>query len=109
VLQPIEQVGSGVCAYSLGNLNGPPLLLRSAPSKLLGVLEVELSAADPGTARAAGSKPVLRAYRLHWFVQVRHRPGVRLVPLGDAEPRLRHRLERRLATLFPDLQGRPRG
>jgi poly-gamma-glutamate synthesis protein (capsule biosynthesis protein) len=105
VLQPIEWVGHGVCAYSLGNLNGPPLLLRSAPSRLLGVLEVELGAA--ATFRAAvdtAPDVALRMYRLRPFVQECHGSGVRLVPLAAAAPRLRHRLERRLGRLFPDLR-----
>ncbi len=105
VLQPIEWMGKGFCVYSLGNLNGPPLLLRSVPARLLGVLEVELGAAASSGTTATGAPGVaLRAYRLHPFVQLRYGSGASLIPLADAGPRLRHRLERRLGRLFPDLR-----
>ena len=94
VCQPIEWLRPGICLYSLGNLNGPTSLLRSWPSKLLGVFEVQLIADQRRRGGVAG-------YRLHPFVQQGRSPDVSLVPLDQAPRRLRAKVERRLRTIYP--------
>lgn len=97
VCQPIEWLDGGICLYSVGNLNGPTSLLRSWPSKLLGVFEVQLIS----TGRLRGR---IASYKLHPFVQQGRSRDVALIPLDRTPRRLRTRLERRLRLIYPTQQ-----
>lgn len=95
VLQPLERFERGLCAYSLGNLNGPPKKRAGWPVRLIALLEVEV-------LTEGASKGQLQSWRVHPFAQEIGPLGevVRLMPLADAGA-LAPRLEQRFRLLFP--------
>lgn len=82
VLMPLERHGDGLCAYSLGNLDGPALKRVGWPVRLGGILTVDVT------------KSGIAGYELHPFVQtepeVEH---IRIEPLSADHPRMTERLE----------------
>lgn len=81
VVQPVSWFGDTVCQFSLGNLMARTL---TWPHRWIAVLELRVL--DDG--RIAG-------YRSHPFVQLDHA----IVPLAQAPPRLRGKIERRIELL----------
>lgn len=89
VLQPLERFGEKLCAYSMGNLNGPPKKRAGWPVKLIGLLELKIFAEGPKKGR-------IQSYELHPFAQEISPLGevVRLMTLDEAnEPLMRERLD----------------
>jgi poly-gamma-glutamate synthesis protein (capsule biosynthesis protein) len=99
VVQPLEHVGPGLCAYSLGSLNGPSMPVGSWPTRLGVALEVHLS-------RAAGLPPV-SAYMVHPFMQAGEGRRIVLRPIAGAGARAHDRFVRRLHDLVPPATAAP--
>jgi poly-gamma-glutamate synthesis protein (capsule biosynthesis protein) len=94
VLQPIERCGTGICAYSLGNVTPMPRGLIHWATRLGGIMEVEV--ALDGPLRGA-----VTSYHLHPFFQWRTRRTIELRRIDDLPPRLRRRVIHRLHCVFP--------
>ncbi len=91
VLMPLERFGDRLCAYSLGNLNGPALERVGWPVRLGGVLVVELGEAAPV------------AWRLVPFAQRRGADLAADLVAVDAVEGMRERLE----VVFPGAKRAP--
>lgn len=90
VPQPMEWIGSTLCAYSLGNFCG---LGSALSTKLVSVLEVRVCTRGANRGRIAG-------YRLHPFVQVDEGKESAIVPLRKAPHDQHEQLRDRLGLVF---------
>lgn len=91
VLQPLEWIGSTLCAYSLGNFCSG--LGSSWAARMCNVIVVDI-----GTEGDARGKVV--GYEVHLFAQVDDGERVRLLPLEAAPERLRARIKNRAAAVL---------
>ncbi|UCF09451.1 MAG: CapA family protein [Candidatus Bipolaricaulota bacterium] len=98
VLQPIEKRGSGFCQYSLGNLTPMPARIAHWATMLGAMLEVRLagsSSVHPGRVTAYDVVPIF---------EIRTGRSLALREVEELPARLRAKIDRRLALLFPPRQ-----
>lgn len=89
-LQGMDHFAHGFCQYSLGNFCG---LGVAWPVKLIPLLEIKLQKSTEGLTRLA-------AYQFHFFVQEHHEKAIHIIPLSQAEAKIKQKMKSRIALLY---------
>lgn len=93
VLQPVETFDTGLCFYSIGNLNFPELPFLRWPVRLSAFIEIEL-------ITGGKERGMLKQYTVHPYLQVPGKEGVKISLLDIAPSRYKDKLQERVAFLF---------